>query len=304
MALLVRERDGEQFLLGDLTLIGRDASCDLRLRDPRVSQLHARLVCQKDGWSLEDLGSRNGLSLNGRPVLPNTPRSLKVNDVLVVGTQDEAWRVMRLGSAGLFARASSGETLTGTDYLCLPAGSAPEATIYQQSTGRWVVERPDSIQRIDNRDVVVVCGQTWRLFIPGTDLQTQEARDRALGIDGIALSFAVSSDEENVRVTLQGDRHQIDLKVRSHHYLLLTLARARVADQQQDGLSPSEHGWLYQDKLCQMLALDSSAIYLQIHRARRQLEAAGIARSADIVERRPGSGQLRIGVAALEVRRA
>ena len=44
-------------------------------------------------------------------------------------------------------------------------------------------------------------------------------------------------------------------------------------------------------------------MFLQIHRARKQLEAAGVANAFDLVERRAGSGQLRIGVSQLDIQR-
>jgi putative methionine-R-sulfoxide reductase with GAF domain len=50
-------------------VIGRDPAVDLVLEDPRVSKRHARLQCGPDGWSLEDLGSKNGTNINGSPVI-------------------------------------------------------------------------------------------------------------------------------------------------------------------------------------------------------------------------------------------
>lgn len=49
-------------------LVGRSDSCDVVLTDLDVSRHHARLRCRDGLWSLEDLGSRNGTTLNGRPV--------------------------------------------------------------------------------------------------------------------------------------------------------------------------------------------------------------------------------------------
>ena len=63
MAELVRDRDSASFLLGEMNIIGRDASCDLVLADPRVSQIHARVLRQGPTWMLEDLASRNGTAL-------------------------------------------------------------------------------------------------------------------------------------------------------------------------------------------------------------------------------------------------
>ena len=304
MAELVRDRDSASFLLGEMTIIGRDASCDLVLADPRVSQIHARVQRQGPTWVLEDLASRNGTALNGAPVQTHRSRRLSVGDILTFASEKEGWRVADLTPPQLLARASDGTTLSGSDYLSLPDPESPDATIYRQPTGRWVIERPDGISPLRDRENVVVCGQAWRVSIPGTAQGTLEEKERPLSIVDLSIAFTVSSDEEHVELTLQGNRQHIPLKARSHNYLLLTLARARLADQQQADIPSTEHGWLYQDDLCRMLALDSSAIYLQIHRARRQLEKAGIAQSADIVERRASSRQLRLGVASVTVQRS
>ena len=304
MAELVRDRDSASFLLGEMNIIGRDASCDLILADPRVSQIHARVLRQGPTWVLEDLASRNGTAINGEPVQTHRSRRLAVGDTLMFASENETWRVADLAPPQLLARASDGTTLSGSDYLGLPEPDSPEATIYRKSTGRWVLERHDGISPLRDREIVVVRGQAWRVSLPGTAQGTLEEKERPLSIVDLSIDFAVSSDEEHVELILKGNRQHIPLKARSHNYLLLTLARARLEDQQRSDIPSTEHGWLYQDDLCRMLALDSSAIYLQIHRARRQLEKAGIAQSADIVERRASSRQLRLGVAAITVRRS
>jgi hypothetical protein len=304
MAELVRDRDSASFLLGEMTLIGRDASCDLILADPRVSQIHARVLRQGPTWMLEDLASRNGTTRNGAPVQTHQPQQLSVGDTLVFASEKEHWRVAELAPPQLMVRASDGTTLTGGDYLSLPEPESPDATIYRQPTGRWVLERPDGTSTIQDRESVVVRGRVWRVSIPGSSQGTLEDIKRPLSIIDLSIAFTVSSDEEHVELTVHGMRQPIALKARAHNYLLLTLARARLADQARSDISSAEHGWLYQDDLCRMLAMDSSAIYLQIHRARRQLEKAGIAQSADLVERRAGSRQLRLGVAAVTVQRS
>jgi len=50
-------------------LVGRDPACGVHLDDDRVSRRHARLTPLGDGrWQLADLGSKNGVTLDGRPV--------------------------------------------------------------------------------------------------------------------------------------------------------------------------------------------------------------------------------------------
>jgi hypothetical protein len=46
-------------------VIGRAPHCDLRLPDPTVSRRHAELRLEPEGWVLEDLGSLNGVEVNG-----------------------------------------------------------------------------------------------------------------------------------------------------------------------------------------------------------------------------------------------
>lgn len=55
-----------EFAPGAEVVIGRDPSCQLRLADPKVSRRHARLTTIDDRVSVEDMGSANGVRLNGQ----------------------------------------------------------------------------------------------------------------------------------------------------------------------------------------------------------------------------------------------
>jgi LysM repeat protein len=48
--------------------IGRAADNDIVIDDPQVSRYHARLIRWGDGWVLEDLGSPNGILVNGQRI--------------------------------------------------------------------------------------------------------------------------------------------------------------------------------------------------------------------------------------------
>jgi len=67
-------------------VIGRSPQCDLWVDDVNVSRKHCRLRIDDQGVDVEDLGSRNGLYLNGRRV--NGKTRLKHGDVLLVGLQE------------------------------------------------------------------------------------------------------------------------------------------------------------------------------------------------------------------------
>jgi diguanylate cyclase (GGDEF)-like protein len=63
-------------------LIGRDPACDLVLSDALVSNRHALIEDRGDSWTLIDLGSTNGTSVNGEK---GTEFALARNDKIVVG---------------------------------------------------------------------------------------------------------------------------------------------------------------------------------------------------------------------------
>ncbi|MBI5366103.1 MAG: AAA family ATPase [Planctomycetes bacterium] len=65
-----QNRGSEYPLRGDTALAGRNMSCNVRLPDHGVSREHTRFRRDGDAWWVEDLGSRNGTRLNGKPVAP------------------------------------------------------------------------------------------------------------------------------------------------------------------------------------------------------------------------------------------
>jgi hypothetical protein len=69
-------------------IIGRSRECDVVLEDRNVSRRHAEVRVQPDGsFSVHDLGSTNGVRLNGRPV-PGGGEELRPGDVIELGTAE------------------------------------------------------------------------------------------------------------------------------------------------------------------------------------------------------------------------
>ncbi len=59
---------GARFSLSAVTVIGRLPECEVTLDDPSVSRKHARITLQGEQWRVEDLGSTNGMWVNGAQV--------------------------------------------------------------------------------------------------------------------------------------------------------------------------------------------------------------------------------------------
>lgn len=90
-AFLVAE--GKRFVLGPAgAVIGRSQDCDVMLQDSNVSRRHARVSVGADGtWAVEDLGSTNGVLVNGARVTRSQP--LLAGDRLTLGTVDATFEV-------------------------------------------------------------------------------------------------------------------------------------------------------------------------------------------------------------------
>lgn len=69
-----------------ITLIGRSEDCEVTIEDPLVSRRHARIVVDGNDVTLEDLGSRNGVRLNGKPA--HSSAKLADGDRVRIGTQE------------------------------------------------------------------------------------------------------------------------------------------------------------------------------------------------------------------------
>lgn len=68
------------------TLLGRSAECHVTIEDPLVSRTHARINLDGEDATISDLGSRNGVKVNGAPIKEAV--TLKDGDRIRIGTQE------------------------------------------------------------------------------------------------------------------------------------------------------------------------------------------------------------------------
>jgi Protein of unknown function (DUF3662)/FHA domain len=77
--------DGRTELLGTSgAVIGRSRQADIHIEDPNVSRKHAEVRPSGGSWIVRDLGSTNGVKVNGRRI--QGPQSLKPGDTIELGT--------------------------------------------------------------------------------------------------------------------------------------------------------------------------------------------------------------------------
>jgi pSer/pThr/pTyr-binding forkhead associated (FHA) protein len=75
-----------------LNLVGRDDGCVVRIDSTTVSRHHARIVVTRGTATVEDLGSKNGTSVNGQPI--RLPVALKDRDQVRVGSVKMTYRIV------------------------------------------------------------------------------------------------------------------------------------------------------------------------------------------------------------------
>jgi hypothetical protein len=139
---------------------------------------------------------------------------------------------------------------------------------------------------------------------PGTDGAGQWRMLREpFRMEGIGLVFSVSRDEEYVHLRLTCGGRTLDMGARNHNYLLLTLARRRLADA-ADGCGDAVSGWICQDELKHDPTMASARLNVDVFRIRKQFAACAIVGAARIVERRPRTRQLRIGTGRVLIENA
>jgi hypothetical protein len=133
------------------TIIGRSATCQITIDDPLVSREHAKIRVAEERLTIEDLGSRNGVSVAGKPI--KTVVDLADGDRVRIGSQELVVCVSATGAVGNAQRRTTGFmchcAACGTPYPtespgCPSCGSkerAQEDTLTGPSSDRdWALE--------------------------------------------------------------------------------------------------------------------------------------------------------------------
>src|SRR5919112_441151 len=85
-ARLVRPHDDPELAPTQGAVLGRSREADIVVDDANVSRRHAEIRPSGGSWTVRDLGSTNGIKVNGRRVDPSRAQSLTTGDVIELGT--------------------------------------------------------------------------------------------------------------------------------------------------------------------------------------------------------------------------
>lgn len=240
-------------------VIGRSRDSNLALDDALVSRRHAVLHVSDAGVTLEDLGSRNGVTLNGERIT-NSP-ALRHLDRIAVGTQEML--IIEVGRATdppdlPFPCHQCGARLEPEDRFCRRCGSP---AIGQQSTATTM-----EVEKYTDEDVQSESD---------AEHQTEVTR-RAVGINLVAAivekSLALGRYEEAERIvekhllnilqlTMKGSTPPVEILRRATVYALALaqgLDRGRWVD------------WVFQTHSAANVLLPSATVD-QLHQLVRKI---------------------------------
>jgi hypothetical protein len=288
-------RTNQSHALEGYTTVGRTAQSQIAIGDDRVSIEHACLRWRGSSWAVRDLASTNGTWLNGNRIEPGVDVTLSAGDALAFGERQLSWQ-LEDGRAPepMVAPTAGGEPcVLGEGVITIPDADTMLASIFRSPDGSWTLESADRVRAINPGETIEVGGSLWRFSCPNEWQATAKTQQVRL-VQESTLHFEVSSDEEHVNLVVENEGMTIPMGRLSAFYLLLTLARIRNQEAQQH--STNEAGWTHREDLATMLGCGEQQLNVWIFRIRERFAGKDFLDYASIIERRDGTGQVRIGV--------
>ena len=304
MAILTNLQTQSCVILQVHHLFGRHSTSNsTQLKNSEASRLHAIISWCGERWTLKD-SSVNGTFLNGQKLSSDSSRVLTMGDKINFGClQSDSWELEDVSEPkNMLIPISPGlDTIELKTFVVLPSEEQPEITLYLNEEGQWICESGSGSSPLSSGDLVGANQSIWRFVESKPTEVTQSLTDApAVKAVKIAFAFEVSQNEEHISLVLSVEDVEVNLGTRSHHYLLLVLARQRLVDKEQ-GLKAGEQGWLNKDVLCKMLGLSENHINIQIYRFRKQVVSAmdGAPSFVQFIQRR--TGEIRFAVESIKI---
>jgi hypothetical protein len=178
-------------------VLGRSPDCQITIEDPLVSRRHARIVITGDAATISDLGSRNGVRVNGRQT--EGEHQLADGDRIRLGTQELVFSVVK-------QRAREARP-TGFMKVCKECNTPyPEKSPQCPHCGH-VDNGPDSEEDTIS-GLVVEPKRSWTFQLLGEVIERAIAAGRATEADRL-MRRAVREIDERVKQGEKLDPNQV-----------------------------------------------------------------------------------------------
>lgn len=287
MAVLLHVNTQRRWPIAARTIAGRSTACGLKVDARLASKEHALFAWSGRTWSIRDLDSTNGTYVDGVCMPAGGQRGLERGARVAFGSTDDVWILEDAGPPTLFAIELHGRevALPVDGVLMLGSREGEVALASLDGAGEVLLDVDGEVRRLDGSGVTAVGSAAWWILPPPSNRDGTPLASSASGVTSVSFHFSVPRSEEGVSLSMVFGGSAVEIPPREHIYLLLILARARIAELHRPA---AERGWVHRDKLMTMLRWEESAIRVAIHRARTQLAAAGLPDAESLVEsRRP-----------------
>ncbi|MCJ8318174.1 MAG: FHA domain-containing protein [Colwellia sp.] len=248
-------------------------SSNTLLNDTNASRVHSSIHWNSSYWLLQD-SSTNGSFINKTRVTKSIMKRLKQGDTLNFGDlNSETWQLIDDSEpkSMLIPLDKDSASIELTNVFVLPNENAPEVTFYLSPEYRWLCESKTGTVVLNSGDNIQTSTGDWYFVgnypVDETCFVNHFHQDESLTIKA---EFTVSQNEEHVYISLTIEDKIIDLGRKSHHYLVLVLARKWQEDK-INNIQNSERGWLDKALLCKELIITEQYMNIQIYRFRKQV---------------------------------
>ncbi|SED15481.1 FHA domain-containing protein [Tenacibaculum sp. MAR_2009_124] len=275
MAIIKCIHSNKAIILHTQNRIGRNQKVStIHIAESDISQSHAVIEWKNGDWYLQDC-SRNG-TLISKKYLHHASTKLKENDIIQFGKDESTkYQIVNLNPpvSYLISLSNPDTIMELGNFEKITDDQNEEILFYYSSNMSWKAETVSYSIEFEHEKKYRLNNEDW-LFIENEPLNaTVDTRNL---VDQAEFQFKISEDEESVHVNIMIDGLELNLGERSHHHLLLILARKRFSDSKED-LPTNNDGWVNVDGLVSQLSkelyksVDEYYINILIHRFRKQL---------------------------------
>lgn len=293
----IKSLNAEEFVyLKPVHIFGRDpSSADYVLKSDSCSRMHSVVRWQNGLWMLTD-ESRNGCFVNGKRIEKGRGISLNRGDIISFTSDGkEQWQFENEQKPNPVLISEDNSDFIELQTLnILPNERESECQILKQGD-EWAYESGEDSHLIEDGFRLQMGGKTWS-FHPNELVQETKFYDNTLTAKPPKLTFNVSRNEEHVQLIFHCEGKSFDLGHKTHHYLLLEMARHQLQD---DAENEAELGWMSNDLLLHNLRIDLNHLNIQIFRAREAIRKCSRNWGQQLIDRR--RGEIRLHPCELEI---
>ena len=276
-------------------IFGRDPNvADTVLCSGASSRMHCVIRWQAGAWFLTD-ESKNGCFVNGNRIEQGHGVRLSRGDIFSTEMNgDSQWVLSDDSQPKAVILSEDAVSYRELQVLnILPDEERPECQVLQQGT-QWFFEKEHDFYPITEGFRMTIEGEDW-LFYPN-HLLDETAFSGVVTEVLPTLTFNVSRNEENIQLIFELGTKIIDLGHKTHHYLLLEMARYLQSD---PAPLEKERGWVSNDWLLHQLRIDINNLNIQIYRARKAINECSHYWGQNLIQRR--RGEIRLSPCAVKI---